>query len=103
MKFRNLDDWQPAMRNVGDRLESRDEYGVRTDISRNRWHQHAVGLMCQGPTIEGLGFAESEISCLDREVLDSAAIALGRVVQETRDGMPCPATYGRTKARPIRR
>ncbi len=85
----NLDDWQSAMSIVGDRLESRDKYGLRTSISRNWWYQHAIGLICKGLAIEGLEFIDSEIACLDREELESAAIALDRVVQETRDGIPC--------------
>jgi hypothetical protein len=84
----NLKDWHSAMNVLGEWLERRADYGLRTSTSRNWWYQHALGLICTGLAIEGLEFAEAEIACLDKKELEAATNALSRVLQEIRDGIP---------------
>jgi hypothetical protein len=84
----NLKDWHSAMNVLDERLERRADYGLRTSTSRNWWYQHALGLICTGLAIEGLGFVDAEIACLDRKELEAAANALDRVLREIRDGIP---------------
>jgi hypothetical protein len=85
---KDLHDWHSVLNALGVRLERRTEYGGRTSVSRNWWHQHALGLICKGLAIEGLGFVETEVACLDRKELEIAAAALDRVLDKIKAGIP---------------
>ena len=85
---KDLHDWHSVLNALGMRLERRTEYRVRTSVSRNWWHQHALGLICKGLAIEGLRFVETEVACLGRKELEIAAGALDRVLDEIKAGIP---------------
>ena len=84
----SLESWHSAMDLIGNRLENRVEYGLRSSTSRNWWYQHALGLVCNGLSIRGLEFLDVEIVCLDRESLEAASNAVKKVLHEIRNGIP---------------
>ncbi len=83
-----LKDWHSAESILGELWEKRFSVGLRKTVSRNWWHQDALGIICRNFGISGLEFINSEIVCLDSRELEIAAEALDRVLEKIADGIP---------------
>jgi hypothetical protein len=79
---------QDALSLVQVRRENRGKFGLRESLSRNWWHQHLLGTLCEGLQINGLEFIHSEIACLCDDELNRASIALDEVLSRVADGIP---------------
>jgi hypothetical protein len=85
---KNLNDWHSAESILGDLWEKRLSVGLRQTVSRNSWHQDALGTICRNLGISGLEFINLEIAALDSEELKIAAKALDKVLEKIADGIP---------------
>ena len=84
----NLEGWHSAEELLGDKLSNREQNGLLKSASRNRWHQHAIGLICEHLQINGLDFLQHEIACLDRNRIRVARGAIDKFLTVCQSGIP---------------
>lgn len=94
--------WDDALPLMKDRLENRDEFGLRESVSRNWWHQHALDLLCRGLQIGGLEFINSEVVCLRTDELETASEALDAVLNRIADDIPDLGSFEHTDIEGLR-
>ncbi len=83
-----LKDWHSAENLLSSKWENREQNGLRTSTSRNWWHQHVVGLICEHLQIDGLEFLQKEIICLDSKQIETGIIAIGELLDSCQSGIP---------------
>jgi hypothetical protein len=83
-----LNHWYSVEELLGEKWENREQNGLRTSTSRNWWLQYATSLISEQLKIDGLGFIQKEIACLDKEQIESAINAIDKLLFLCKSGIP---------------
>ena len=84
----NLESWHSAEKLLRVNCDNRERNELRTSVSRNWWHQHAIGLICEYLQISGLEFLKLEIACLDMNEIQAGISAINEFLTSCRHGLP---------------